>query len=76
VRLNDLKIGDRAVIRRVDADHSLKQRLASFGVGRGAKLSLEKYSIGRKNFEILVDDTLIALRDEEAKRIEVEKIDG
>jgi len=75
VKLNDLNIGDRAVVKKIDTSESLKQRLLSFGVGRGAKISVEKYSIGKKTFEILVDGTLIALRDEEAKKIEVEKID-
>jgi ferrous iron transport protein A len=74
MRLSDLKKGDRAVIKRIDADGALKQRLSSFGVGRGAELVIETYSIGRKTYEIIVNDTMIALRNEEAERIDVEKI--
>ncbi len=76
MRLDTLNIGDRAVITKIDADGSLKQRLASFGVGRGAELTIENYSIGRKTYEIIVDGTMIALRDEEAKKIEVGRVDG
>ena len=74
MRLSDLKKGDRAIIKKIEAEESLKQRLASFGIGRGAELKIQTYSIGKKTYEIVVNDTMIALRDEEAKKIEVEKI--
>ena len=72
--LIDLKKGDHAIIKKIDADESLKQRLTSFGIGRGAELMVETYSMKRKTYEIIVDGTMIGLRDEEAKKIEVEKI--
>jgi len=74
MKLSDLKKGDQATIKNINAEESLKQRLASFGVGRGAELIVETYSIKRKTYEIIVDGTMIALRDEEAKKIEVDKI--
>ena len=74
MKLSDLKKGDQATIKNINAEESLKQRLASFGVGRGAELIVETYSIKRKTYEIIVEGTMIALRDEEAKKIEVEKI--
>jgi len=52
VRLDSLNRGDRAIIKKIDATGSLKQRLASFGVGKGAELTVENYSIGRKTYEI------------------------
>jgi len=76
MKLSDLKKGDQAIIKKIVAEESLKQRLASFGVGKEAELIVETYSIKRKTYEIIVDGTMIALRDEEAKKIEVEKIDG
>jgi len=76
MKLSDLKKGDQATIKKINAEESLKQRLASFGVGRGAELIVETYSIKRKTYEIIVDGTMIALRDKEAQEIEVEKIDG
>jgi Fe2+ transport system protein FeoA len=74
MKLSDLKRGDRAIIKRIDADESLKQRFASFGMVKGVELRVETYSINKKTYEIIVDDTMIALRDEEAKKIEVEKL--
>ena len=75
MNLSELKKGDRAIIIKIDTSESLKQRLVSFGVARGSELSIEACSIARQTVEILVDDTLIGLRREEAKDIEVKKLE-
>jgi len=74
MRLSDLDKGDRATIKKIDAEESLKQRLASFGVVRGSELSIEGCSLAKKTIEILVDGTLIGLRGKEAEKIEVERL--
>jgi len=74
MKLSDLKKGDRALIKKIDTEEALKRRLASFGVVRGSELSIEACSMGKQTMEILVDETLIGLRGNEAKQIEVEKI--
>jgi len=74
MKLSELEKGDRATILKVDTDDSLKSRLLSFGVARGSELTIEACSLGKQTIEIMVDDTLIGLRGEEAKKIEVEKI--
>jgi len=74
MKLSDLHKGDRALIKKIDTDEALKTRLGSFGVIRGSELTVEACSIGKQTMEILVDGTLIGLRGEEAKQIEVEKI--
>jgi len=74
MKLSDLHKGDSALIKKIDTDEALKTRLASFGVVRGSELTIEACSIGKQTMEILVDGTLIGLRGEEAKQIEVEKI--
>ncbi len=74
MKLSELHKGDRAIIKRIESSEDLKVRLASFGVVRGSELSVEACSIGKQTMEILVDDTLIGLRGEEAEKIEVEKI--
>ncbi len=74
MKLSELHKGDRAIIKRIESSEDLKVRLASFGVVRGSELSVEACSIGKQTMEILVDDTLIGLRGEEANEIEVEKI--
>jgi len=74
MRLSDLHKGDSALIKKIDTEEALKTRLASFGVVRGSELTIEACSIGKQTMEILVDGTLIGLRGEEAKQIEVKKI--
>ena len=74
MKLSELHKGDRAVIINIDKDDLLKSRLLSFGVSRGSELSIEECSLGKKTMEILLDDTLIGLRGEEATKIEVERL--
>jgi len=75
MKLSELHKGDKAIILKIETDESLKGRLTSFGIARGTELSIEECSIRKKTIEILVDDTLIGLRAEEAAKIEVEKIE-
>ena len=74
MKLSELHKGDRALIKKIDTDETLKSRLASFGVAKGSEITVEACSMGKQTMEILVDGTLIGLRGDEAKKIEVEKI--
>jgi len=74
MRLSDLKKGDIAIIKKIKTNEELKGRLFSFGLARGSEFSIEACSMGNQTIEIMVDDTLIGLRGEEASKIEVEKI--
>ncbi len=74
MRLSDLRKGDRGMIKKIETNEDLKRRLFSFGVVRGSEFSIEACSLGKQTMEIMVDDTLIGLRGEEANKIEVEKI--
>jgi len=74
MRLNELHKGDKAEIIRIHADKVLKERLNSFGVMRGEELTVKGCSIGKQTMEIEVGSTLLALRAEEAEKIEVEKL--
>jgi len=73
VKLSELKKNQEAVVVRVDASGELKQRLASFGLIKGANVKVIDCSIGKSTIEIMVDSTLLALRKEEAQKIEVEE---
>jgi len=75
MRLNQLHKGDRALIVRIHAQKPLKDRLHSFGVMRGEEITVKGCSIGKQTMEIEAGSTLIALRAEEAEKIEVEPID-
>ena len=72
--LSDLKKGDKVLIVKIHADKALKDRLNSFGVMRGEELTVKGYSLGKQTIEILVGSTHIALRADEAQKIEVDKI--
>jgi ferrous iron transport protein A len=74
--LSDLHKGDKAEIVKIHADKGLKDRLSSFGVMRGEILHIKGCSIAKQTMEIEVGSTHIALRADEAGKIEVEKIDG
>jgi len=71
--LSDLKKGDKVLIVKIHADKALKDRLNSFGVMRGEELTVKGYSLGKQTIEILVGSTHIALRADEAQKIEVAK---
>ena len=72
--LSELTKGNRAVIVKINADKALKDRLTSFGVMRGEELTVKGCSIAKQTMEIEVGSTLIAVRSDEADKIEVEKI--
>ncbi|BAF71762.1 FeoA family protein [Sulfurovum sp. NBC37-1] len=74
MKLTELTKGDKAEIVKIHADKPLKDRLNSFGVMRGEELTVKGCSLAKQTIEIEVGATLIALRKEEAEKIEVKKI--
>ena len=74
--LSDLHKGDKAEIVKINADKALKDRLTSFGIMRGETLLVKGCSIAKQTMEIEVGSTLIALRADEAGKIEIEQIDN
>ncbi|SFV55183.1 Ferrous iron transport protein A, putative [hydrothermal vent metagenome] len=74
MKLTELTKGDRAEIIKLHADKALKDRLHSFGVMRGEELTVKGCSIAKQTMEIEVGSTLIAVRADEADKIEVQKI--
>jgi len=70
--LNELQKGDMALIKSIDNHSELKQRLNSFGIMRGTEILVEAFSLKKKTIEIKVHRSHIALRLEEAQKIEVE----
>jgi len=74
--LSELHKGDKAEIININADKALKDRLTSFGVMRGETLVIKGCSLARQTMEIEVGSTHIALRAEEASKIEVKQINS
>jgi len=76
MKLSKLTKGEKAEIIKINADKALRDRLTSFGVMRGEKLTVKGCSLAKQTMEIEVGSTLIAVRADEADKIEVEKIDA
>lgn len=68
----EMKIGQSGVIKKITATEPFKSRLFSLGIVKGEKLKLLKHTIAKNTYEIEVNRSKIALRDEEAKMIIVE----
>ena len=73
MKLSELTKGDKAVIIKINADKALRDRFSSFGVIRGEELLVKGCSLAKQTMEIEVGSTLIAVRADEADKIEVEK---
>jgi Fe2+ transport system protein FeoA len=73
MKLSELEIGDRGVISSIRASRKLKERFLSFGIARGIELEVAQFSPDRKIIEIVIDNTAIAIRRDEAQTIEVER---
>jgi ferrous iron transport protein A len=74
MNLIELTKGERAEIIKINADKALRDRFSSFGIMRGEALLVKGCSLAKQTMEIEVGSTLIALRADEAEKIEVEKI--
>ncbi len=70
--LDMLQKGDMAIIKKIESSDELKQRLSAFGIMRGTEVMVEAFSLKKKTIEIKVHRSHIALRLDEAKKIEVE----
>ncbi len=69
--LSELHKGDTAEIIRLNADKMLRDRLASFGILPGEHVVIRECSLARQTIEVEVGATAIALRKDEADKIEV-----
>ncbi|MBL0687018.1 MAG: ferrous iron transport protein A [Sulfurospirillum sp.] len=74
ISLADLTTDEEAVILNVKAQGELKERLASFGLRKGSVVKVKVLSITKSTLEVKIGTGMIALRFEEAKKIEVERI--
>ena len=74
MNLLDCKQNDILEVVKLNTQGELRQRLVSFGVLKGATISLLGYSPTKSTIEIKVGKMNIALRKEEAEAIEVKTI--
>ena len=71
--LDQIDESQECKILNVLCNNELKQRFYSFGIIKGATLIVSKVSLAKNTLEVIVDDTSIGMRIEEAKQIIVEK---
>ncbi|WP_294064350.1 FeoA family protein [uncultured Fusobacterium sp.] len=76
MKLCDLKDGEKAKIIKIGRIGELKKRLVDMGVTAGEIIKLERNAPLGDPQEYIVKATGIAIRKEDAKNIEVEKIEG
>ena len=76
MKLCDLKNGEKAKIVKIGRIGELKKRLVDMGVTVGEIIKLERNAPLGDPQEYIVKATGIAIRKEDAKNIEVEKIEG
>ncbi|RLA78904.1 MAG: ferrous iron transport protein A [Epsilonproteobacteria bacterium] len=74
MKLIDLTKDSRAEILKINAEKALKDRLQSFGVMRGEEILVKGCSLAKQTMKIEIGSTLIALRRDEAEKIEVKKL--
>jgi Fe2+ transport system protein FeoA len=70
--LDQLSVGEEAVVTGIRSGKELKRRLLSFGLVAGTKVRLTERTLKRNTFEIQVDRSMVALRKGEAQKVEVE----
>lgn len=73
-RISDLKIDEEAIVTKILAKEPIKGRLLSMGIVKGAKVKVIAHTLARQTWDILSNNTKVALRDEEASSIEVRNI--
>ena len=67
--------GGRYIVKMVKSeDEILKERLKSFGIIKGCKVEILNISTKKSTIAILVKNSKVALRDSEAKIIDIESI--
>ena len=67
----DADINQEYIVKRLHTQGALRQRLVSFGILKGAKVKYLNHTALKGTWEIRVGKMHIALRKEEAEKIEV-----
>ncbi|QKF82869.1 iron transporter [Halarcobacter ebronensis] len=72
MRLSELQKGMCGKIIAIDSEPVLKSRFSSFGIVKGAIVSVLEQTLSKNTIEIKVQNTKIAIRISEAETIEIE----
>ncbi|WP_318606644.1 ferrous iron transport protein B [Mitsuokella jalaludinii] len=72
--LNELKAGERAVVRSVGGEGALRQHFLDMGVIPGAEITLVKFAPMGDPIEFRIHEYELTLRIDDAKQIGIEKL--
>jgi len=72
--LYECKKGTDVKVIKLNVDKSLKQRLISFGIMKESVITVLEHAPAKSTIEVKVGKMRIALRDQEAKGIEVKSL--
>lgn len=68
----EMKISEKATIKKIIAKEPIKSRLLAMGIVKGASIKVLEHTLAKQTWDILSNNTKIALREEEAEGIIVE----
>lgn len=71
--LNDLSIGDSALVLRINCQGAMKRRLIDMGITPGVRVKLYKIAPMGDPLELKLRGYVLSIRRSEAKNIIVEK---
>lgn len=74
MQLNELKAGERAVIRKVGGTGALRQHFLDMGVIPGAEITLVKFAPMGDPIEFRIQEYELTLRVDDAKKIGIDKM--
>lgn len=74
-RLDELKEGERGIIKSFNSDSELKMRLMGLGFVKGSEIELKKIAPLRDPIEVKIKGYDLSLRKSEAKNIDIEIIE-
>ena len=74
--LNELKAGERTVVRSVGGEGALRQHFLDMGVIPGAEITLVKFAPMGDPIEFRIHEYELTLRIDDAKKIGIEKLPG
>ena len=71
MKVTQMKIGESGVIKKITAAEPIKSRLFAMGIAKNNRIKLLDHTLKKQTWEIDVEGTRVALRQEEAEGIEV-----
>ena len=74
INLTQAKSGKEYMIKQITAKEPIRGRLLSFGFAKGNNVAVLEYTLTKQTYDVIIEDSQVALRKEEAESILVEEI--